>query len=55
MKNIPIVELYLIKQRLLKEGMGNDPFMDDICNAIKEKERRVKIRIEIDYYIVFTF
>ena len=41
MINLPIVELYLIKKRLIKEGMQNDPLMEEICNAISEKERMI--------------
>lgn len=39
MKNLPIVELYLIKSRLIKEGMQNDPLMDEVCEAIYIKEQ----------------
>ncbi len=41
MKKIPLVELYLIKSRLIKEGMQEDPLMEDILNAITEKERMI--------------
>lgn len=41
MKNLSIVELYLIKNRIIKEGMQNDPLMDDVCNAIREKESMI--------------
>lgn len=38
MKNLPIVELYLIKNRLIKEGMQEDPLMFDVMDAIEYKE-----------------
>ncbi len=38
MKNLPIVELYLIKKRLINEGMQNDPLMDEVYEAIKYRE-----------------
>jgi len=41
MKNLPIVELYLIKSRLIKEGMQNDPLMNDVCEAIYIKEQMI--------------
>ena len=41
MINLPIVELYLIKKRLIREGMQNDPLMVEVCNAISEKERMI--------------
>ncbi len=41
MKNIPLVELYLIKNRLIKEGMQEDSLMDDVLNAIYEKEQMI--------------
>lgn len=41
MKNLPIVELYLIKSRLIKEGMQNDPLMDEVCEAIYIKEQMI--------------
>jgi hypothetical protein len=39
--SIPLIELYRIKNRLIKEGMENDPFMEDILNAISEKEKSI--------------
>lgn len=41
MKNLPIVELYLIKNRIIKEGMQNDPLMEEVCNAIRDKEQMI--------------
>lgn len=41
MKNIPLVELYLIKNRIIKEGMQEDPLMYDVLNAIYEKEKMI--------------
>ena len=38
MKNLPLVKLYLIKGRLIREGMQEDSLMEDVLNAIKEKE-----------------
>ena len=41
MKNIPLVELYLIKNRLIREGMQEDSLMDDVLNTIYEKEQMI--------------
>lgn len=41
MKNLSIVELYLIKKRLINEGMQNDPLMDEILDAIDEKSQMI--------------
>lgn len=41
MKKIPLVELYLIKSRLIKEGMEDDIFMQDVLSEIKEKESMI--------------
>jgi hypothetical protein len=41
MKNLPIVELYLIKSRLIKEGLQNDPLMIEVCEAILIKENMI--------------
>lgn len=38
MKSLPIVELYLIKSRIIKEGYQSDPLFEEVCSAIKEKE-----------------
>jgi hypothetical protein len=39
--NIPLIELYRIKSRLIKEGMEDEPLMEDILNAISEKEKSI--------------
>ena len=41
MRNIPLVELYLIRKRIIKEGMRNDPLMDEVCEAINFKENLI--------------
>jgi hypothetical protein len=41
MKNLPIVELYLIKNRLIKKGMKNDPMMTEVLEAICIKEKMI--------------
>jgi hypothetical protein len=41
MINLPIVELYLIKNRIIKEGLQNDSFYDEICESIKIKENMI--------------
>lgn len=41
MKNLPIVELYLIKNRIIREGMQDDPIFEEVCNAIDEKEQMI--------------
>lgn len=41
MKNIPLIELYRIKSRLIKEGMEDEPLMEDILTAISEREKSI--------------
>ena len=41
MNKLPLIELYLIKNRLIKEGMQDDPLMNDILIAINEKEQMI--------------
>lgn len=41
MINLPIVELFLLKERLVREGMQNDPLMEEVCISIREKERMI--------------
>jgi hypothetical protein len=41
MKNLPLVKLFLIKNRLIKEGMQGDPLMTEILNAIDEKSKMI--------------
>jgi hypothetical protein len=38
MKNLPITKLYIIRRKLIKEGMQGSSIMMDVCNAINEKE-----------------
>lgn len=41
MNNLNIVDLYLIKNRLIKEGYQDDMMFDEVCDAIKEKEKMI--------------
>jgi len=38
MKKIPLLDLYLIKKRLINEGLENDPMMDSVLESIKQIE-----------------
>ena len=41
MIDIPLVELYIIKKRLIKENMQNDSLMNEICDSISVKEKSI--------------
>lgn len=41
MKELSIIELYRIKNRIIKEGMSDDILMDEILEAIKYKEQMI--------------
>jgi hypothetical protein len=56
MKNIPLIELYRIKGRLIKEGMEDEPLMEDVLNAINEKEKSIlEDTSDIELHINFTY